>query len=81
MHGSTNRGGPNTRAAAADALASSYQAWADTAAGKRVQLSTRREARRRNRGTTMVVYGEVAISADLRNDGTRSTAVDISRVP
>jgi hypothetical protein len=29
----------------------------------------------------MVVYGEVAISADLRNDGTRSTAVDISRVP
>lgn len=69
---------PKARSAAADALTGGYQAWKNTTDGRRAQLSTRREARLRNKGTTMIFYGKIAVSSDPRNGVNRSTTVDIS---
>ena len=103
LYGTGPRGGPNTRAAAADLgvsqrtvqrwiqsgylppdsrpaqqLAAAHQQWASSPAGRRAQLNPRREARLRNRGTSMIFLGKIAISHDPRNNSTRSTTVDIS---
>lgn len=69
---------PRARSAAAEALSRSHEAWKSSAAGRRAQLSTRREARLRNQGTSMVFFGKIAVSADPRNAHRRSTTVDIN---
>lgn len=65
--------GMPTRSAAADDLAQRHATWLDSAEGRRARLSTRREARLRNKGTTMVFYGRVRVSADDRRRGTTVT--------
>jgi hypothetical protein len=61
------------RSPAADALAQRHRGWRDSAAGRRARLSTRRESRLRNKGTSMLFYGKVRISADERRRGTTVT--------
>jgi hypothetical protein len=61
------------RSAAAGVLAQRHGAWRNAPEGRRARLSTRREARLRNKGTTMVFYGKVRISADERRRGTTVT--------
>lgn len=61
------------RSEAADQLQQRHGSWRNSAAGRRARLGTRREARLRNKGTTMVFYGKVRISADERRRGTTVT--------
>jgi hypothetical protein len=58
------------RSAAADGLRQGHANWRDSAGGRRARLSTRREARLRNKGTSMVFFGKVRISSDERRRGT-----------
>lgn len=65
--------GTPRRSTAADALNQQRGAWRNSPAGRRTSLSTRREARLRNKRTSMVFYGKVRISAELRRRGTTIT--------
>lgn len=61
------------RSSAADGLGERHRAWRDSAAGRRARLSTRREARLRNKGTQMVFYGKIRVSSDERRRATTLT--------
>ncbi|WP_203338643.1 hypothetical protein [Nocardioides limicola] len=61
------------RSAAAENLTQQHGSWRASPAGRRARLSTRRESRLRNKGTQMVFYGKVRISADERRRGTTVT--------
>lgn len=52
-----------------------HQAWRKGPGGRRAAMSTRREARLRNKGTTVNFLGNITISADKRK---RSTSVPLS---
>ena len=67
------------RSGAADGLVQQHGQWRNSAAGRRARLSTRREARLRKQGTTMVFYGKVRISSDERKRGT-TVSVDGDRM-
>lgn len=71
--------GMPSRSVAADQLSQRHSSWRNSTAGRRARLSSRREARLRNRGTTMVFYGRVRISADERRRGTTVT-IDPNRM-
>lgn len=58
------------RSTAADQLTRQHAQWGNSPDGRRDRLSTRREARLRNQGTSMVFYGRVQVSADVRRRGT-----------
>ena len=69
------RGLPSrSRSGGAEQLASGHRGWRDSAGGRRAALSPRREARLRNKGTTIQFLGTITISGDRRR---RSTAVPI----
>ena len=61
------------KSSAADNLNQQHGTWRNGPAGRRARLSPRREARLRNKGTQMVFYGKVRISADERKRGTTLT--------
>lgn len=61
------------RSAAADSLTQQHGSWRNTAAGRRARLGTRREARLRNKGTQMVFFGKLRVSADERRRATTVT--------
>lgn len=63
------------RSEAAEQLQNTHQAWKATPEARQAAMSPRREARLRNKGTTMVFHGMIAISADKRR---RSTTVDLT---
>lgn len=50
-------------------LQQGHDRWAKSPDGRRAKLSTRREARLRNQGTSMVFFGTIQISGDTRNRG------------
>lgn len=55
-----------SRSGGAERLASGHQGWRQSPAGRRAALSPRREARLRNKGTTIRYLGVITISADRR---------------
>src|SRR5699024_4829196 len=57
---------------------SAYQQWRTSPAGRAAAISPGRQARLRNRGTSMIFLGKIAISNDPRNNTTRSVTVDIN---
>jgi hypothetical protein len=61
------------RSTGPDRLRQAHRAWKASPAGRRAALSPRREARLRNKGTSMVFYGTVRVSADQRRRGTTVT--------
>lgn len=67
------------RSSAADGLSRRHTSWRDSAQGRRARLGSRREARLRNKGTTMVFYGKISVSADQRRRGT-SVLIDGERM-
>lgn len=101
LYGTTRRGKPDTRAAAADLgvsqrtvqrwiqrglprksrsggseqLANRHQGWKASPEGRKASLSSRREARLRNKGTTIQFLGVITISGDRRR---RSTSVPLN---
>lgn len=67
------------RSGAAEGLAQRHTTWRNSPEGRRARLSPRRESRLRNKGTTMVFYGKIGISADQRRRGT-SVLIDGERM-
>ena len=62
--------GMPAKSAAAGTLTQRHASWRNSPDGRRARLSNRRESRLRNKGTTIVFYGKVRISADERQRGT-----------
>ncbi|MGJ9412303.1 hypothetical protein ACHAAC_06300 [Aeromicrobium sp. CF4.19] len=66
------------RSGGAEWLTAGHHRWKNSASGRRAQLSTRREAKLRNQGTSMVFFGRIAVSSDPRNQVRQSTTIAFS---
>lgn len=58
-----------TRSDAAERLQNNHQAWKATPEARQSAISPLRDARLRNKGTSMVFYGTIQISGDRRRRG------------